>query len=82
MKIVIIASRDGDDFVTEDMKVDGEQRLHVAPLCESPEDAIIGRSLVDCQDVAKLMKEAYEAGKRGEFFSIIVQGDDWKVEKP
>jgi hypothetical protein len=75
MKIVISVS-DSDYGTREEMDVNGKDRLYVNPLCECPEDAIIGRSLVSCQKVASFMKEAYEAGKRGEEFSITVtQGE-------
>ena len=72
MKIKIISSMNSEDLEREDMEIDGKYRLHVAPLCECPEDAIIGRDLVSCIDVSKFMKEAYEAGKRGEEFEVEV----------
>lgn len=35
-----------------------------------PEDSNLGRDFNDCYDVPKLMKMAYEAGKRGEAFNL------------
>ena len=71
-----IKSETRDDFdERQEMSIDGKERLYVRSLCECPEDAIIGRSLVDCHQVAQFMKEAYEAGKRGEEFTIIT-GED------
>ena len=59
-----------EDFEAQEMEIDGKHRLYVGPLSECPEDAIIGRSLVSCKDVAGYMQEAWEAGKRGEDFTI------------
>lgn len=70
MKIEILAGKDSDDQTWQEMKIDDKERLSVFPLYECPEDAIIGRSLVSCADVANYMREAYEAGKRGEEFSV------------
>lgn len=72
MKIIVNHwERESDyDGGRQTMFVDGKKRLYVGPLSECPEDAIIGRSLVDCNQVADFMKEAYEAGKRGEEFTL------------
>lgn len=70
MKIKIISATDGDGYERQEMEIDGKDVMYVGPLCENPEDAIIGRSLVSCEEVADLMKKAYDAGKRGEEFSI------------
>ena len=48
-------------------KVDHES---VRPLCECPEDAVIGRGLVSCNRIIDLMKLAYQAGKNGEEFVV------------
>ena len=44
--------------------------LHISDLDHSPEDAVIGRDLVDCHEILDLMKYAYEAGKSGEPFEV------------
>ena len=72
MKIEIQKSTNSNDSECQDMIIDGKSRLHVYPLDDCPEDAIIGRDLVSCVDVANYMKEAYEAGRRGENFVIEV----------
>jgi hypothetical protein len=72
MKIKIIHEVDGDGYERQEMEIDGKEVMYVAPLCESPEDAIIGRDLVSCDRVASLMRKAYEAAKRGEEFSVEV----------
>ena len=71
MKIVITCSTDSDYQRREVMVIDEKERLSVGP-CE-PEDDIIGRDLVSCQDVAGFMKAAYNAGKAGEEFAIEVK---------
>jgi hypothetical protein len=70
LKIIIFERLDGEGCAVQRLEIDGKVRLHVSALCECPEDAIIGRSLVSCADVAAYMREAYEAGKRGETFEI------------
>jgi len=42
----------------EVMYINGVESLNVHGLSECPEDAIIGRDLVDCTDVASFMKQA------------------------
>ncbi len=59
-----------DYNISQTLVVDGKEREYVRPLCECPEDAIIGRSLISCGTIASLMKEAHEAGARGEPFEI------------
>lgn len=71
MNIEISIGTDRNDSEWQTMKIDGEQRLSVHALCECPEDAMIERDLVSCQQVATFMREAYEAGKRGEEFNVI-----------
>lgn len=48
---------------------------YVSPLCECPEDAIIGRSLVSCATIIDYMRKAYEAGKNGEDFKV--ENEEW-----
>lgn len=70
---IVIKCEPGDDCgESQNMMIDGKERLRVGPLCECPEDAIIGRDLVSCCDVAEYMRQAYEAGKRGEVFNLQV----------
>lgn len=61
----------------EVMHIDGVYRESVGPLCECPEDAIIGRSLISCKTIAGYMRKAYEAGKNGETFECeLVEGEE------
>jgi hypothetical protein len=73
MTVRIVESEDRDGLTREEMGIDGKEVLHVYPLCESPEDAIIGRGLVSCSEVAEFMKKAYDAGRRGEEFDIELE---------
>ena len=70
MKILVETKTNSDDLETQHMSIDGKRCLHVAPLCDCPEDAIIGRDLVSCSDVVHYMQLAYEAAKRGEEFVV------------
>lgn len=45
-------------------------------MSDCPEDAIFGRGLSDAYNIISLMKEAYEAGKRGEPFEIVEGNPD------
>lgn len=63
-------------YVSQDMVAKNAENKSVCfsvyPLCECPEDAIIGRSLISCSEIADAMKFAYDAGKAGELFVIEV----------
>jgi hypothetical protein len=74
MKIIITETDTADRGPRQVMEIDGRESLHVCGLCDCPEDAIIGRDLVDCQQVADFMELAYNAGKQGEEFSIVFNG--------
>lgn len=73
MKIKIIQRTDYNDYLQEEMEIDGKYSVSVYPLCECPEDAIIERDLVGCSDIADYMQKAYDAAKRGEELEIIVE---------
>lgn len=69
-----------DDLAADEMQVyDNEgnciENEYVGPLCECPEDAIIGRDLISCDTIIKYMRMAYEAGVNGEPF--IVEEVEW-----
>jgi hypothetical protein len=53
-----------------EIEVDGSEVVSIGSFCECPEDATLYRDLGFVYDIPKLMKEAYEAGKRGEEFEI------------
>ena len=69
-----------DDLAADEMRVYDNEGNHidseyVGPLCECPEDAIIGRDLISCSTIIEYMKKAYEAGVDGEPF--IVEEVEW-----
>ena len=66
MQIEVLWKEDEDFLTSEQLFINGERKETVFPLCECPEDAIIGRDLISCQDIVKYMKLAYEAGKADE----------------
>jgi len=68
--IVIMSRNNSDGLEIQGMKINGTKVLHVALLCEYPEDAIIERDLVSCEQVTGFMKEVYDAGRRGEKLTI------------
>ncbi len=70
MEIKIKHGTNCEDLEWQDMFIDGKHKISVYPLCECPEDAIIGRDLISCEEIADLMKLAYEAGKNGEKFDV------------
>lgn len=70
MEIKILHSENNEGYERQTMVVNGKERQYVGPLCDCPEDAIIGRDLVSCEDITGFMKEAYEAGQKGEEFTL------------
>lgn len=70
MKITIITGQNSDYCEWQKMKIDGKSACSVYPLYDCPEDAIIGRDLISCTQIAEYMRMAYEAGKNGEVFEI------------
>ena len=78
MDIVISTAIDRDNYQRQAMMINGQLRLRIVPLNEYPEDAIIERDLVSCDEVVDLMIEAYNAGKNGEDLNIVANTD--KVE--
>jgi len=77
MTIKILTINASDYGESQELHINGLKRVNVAPLCECPEDAIIGRSLTSCDTMAALMREAYGAGKRGEEFELVSETEEW-----
>ena len=74
MNVVIGERKDFDWNISQTLEIDGEHMITIRPLCECPEDAIVGRDLVDCKDIARYIKLGFEAGKRNEEL-IIEEGE-------
>ena len=70
MRVKIVTTEDRDDNTRQRLEINGKKVLSVNPLCECPEDAIIGRDLVDCDTIADLMQQAFKAGADGGEFVL------------
>jgi len=71
MKVVLkIIEREYD--ISHEIEIDGLEDRRIHSLCDCPEDAIIGRDLVDGHDIVGYMEMAYEAGKKGEELGIEI----------
>ena len=78
MNINIVYSQNHEGYESQDMLIkdrQGTTGVTVLPLCECPEDAIIGRSLTSCAEIAELMERAYNAGVLGEGFTLTHEDD-------
>jgi hypothetical protein len=69
--VKLVHGTDYDEMATLDIYVDDECQLSAYPLNESPEDAYLERALSFVYDIPGLMRQAYEAGKRGDEFTIV-----------
>ena len=78
MELKVISTENKDDCISQKLMLDGKEKLSVSPLWECPEDAIIGRDLISCNEIADLMALAFKAGKNGEEFNIIIEVVDYK----
>jgi hypothetical protein len=73
MKIEFSEYEDGDLFLHQKMKIIAqgkEKTIHVGPLYDCPEDAIIGRDLISCDEILSFMQLAYKTGKDGEEYIV------------
>lgn len=84
MKIKIKRVLDETDLERQEMTIteaDGKKcKVLIGPLSESPEDAIIGRGLIACTEIAEYMEMAYEVGKSGEPFTVDIEGPEEEEE--
>jgi hypothetical protein len=77
VKLTITSFETEDYGAREKLEIDGKRVLCVRPLCECPEDAIIGRDLVSCYDVLSLMRRAHAAGLKGEEFDVTEKTEEF-----
>jgi len=73
MKITLIVTE--DDYGAQSHKVlfDGKFRTAIHSLGECPEDAIIGRDLVDGHDIVDFIQMGYDVAKRGETLEVEIK---------
>jgi hypothetical protein len=77
MKITLNTSMDSNDSPRHRLVINGKEDVVIQDLGECPEDAHIGRDLVDGSDIIKYIKMGYEAAKNGEDLEIeTVQDPD------
>lgn len=66
-KIILKVETENEDYYTTQTLFANDQSIaSVSDLSECPEDAIIGRDLVDCNDIKEWIKYGYDAAKRGD----------------
>lgn len=66
-KIILkVETEDEDYYTTQTLFANDQSIASVSDLSECPEDAIIGRDLVDCNDIKEWIKYGYDAAKRGD----------------
>lgn len=70
MKVRLNITTDRHDMQDHTLYVNDKHVESIGTLSECPEDACIGRSLIDGDDIIKYMRLAYEAGKAGEPLDI------------
>ena len=71
MKIETVYREDEDWREYYTITVDGVERIDIFP--PEPEDATLTRDLSFAYLIVPLMREAYEAGKRGDEFEVTTQ---------
>lgn len=66
-KIILkVVTEDEDYYTTQTLFANDQSIASVSDLSECPEDAIIGRDLVDCNDIKSWIKYGYDVAKRGD----------------
>lgn len=73
MHVNINVSQDYNGLERHEITITHENKtseIYIGALCECPEDAIIGRDLIDGFQILDLMRIAYEAGKNEEEFIV------------
>ena len=73
-----MSETDRNDFTREKLLINGEEIFYVYPLCECPEDAIIGRDLISCSEISSFLKNFLKEhnGKKVKFEYDEVEGED------
>lgn len=76
MDIILKTSTDSNDLPRHRLLVDGKESAFIQDLSECPEDAHIGRDLIDGRDIIKFIKMGYDAAKAGEELNISEGPDE------
>jgi len=72
-KYLTVVTQRNDYKTKQVLYVDTDERLGVYDLSECPEDAIIGRDLVDCDDIAKYIKMGAMLAREG--FELVINSE-------
>jgi len=72
MKIILTIKEDREGNTAHSLCVGDLTKFSIYSLCECPEDAIIGRYLIDGYDLLYMLKLGHELGKDGEELEIEI----------
>ena len=77
MRVEVKTSQSKYGYSRNVVLVDDKKIAHIQDLSESPEDAIIGRDLIDGNDIVRYIEMGYAAAKRGEeLLTIYTEGGE------
>lgn len=76
MKVELKEGENRYQMTVHELYVNDKLSERISDLSECPEDAHIGRDLVDGNDIISYIKMAYEAGKNGEELEIVYSDID------
>ena len=77
MKVRLNHTENRDGEVNHQLYIEDKLVETIYSLSETPEDAIIGRDLIDGDDILHYMQLAYEAGKKGENFEVSYTKEEY-----
>jgi len=72
-KFLTVVTQRNDYRTKQVLYIDTDEQLGVYDLSECPEDAIIGRDLVDCDDIAKYIKMGAMFAREG--FRLVINSE-------
>lgn len=77
MKVKIVHTQSKWGYSIETMYFDEKQQKVVRDLSDCPEDAIIGRDLVDCHELYLAMEKGYQLALAGETLELeYIDGEE------
>jgi hypothetical protein len=76
MKIILNTSFDSNGLERHRLVINEKEVALIQDLSECPEDAHIGRDLIDGNDIIRFIKAGYECAKAGDNLEIISQKDE------
>lgn len=72
IKLTISTNWGSSDSPKHELTIDGKHNRSIGPLCDCPEDAIIGRDLIDGYHLIRYIQMGYDAAQRGEALDIMI----------